>query len=166
MIFLIFFLPFTVQTILMTLDEYLFHRKRFLPLWERIGHPIDTLSVLAIYGFLLINPYNAFTLKVGIGLAVFSCLCITKDEFVHKHHCCGTEQWLHAVLFINHPILLASLGILWPALHGEKNLGFFAAWMPSSAVIFTVFLIQFFLIFLFFLYQIIYWNFLWKEKKG
>ena len=33
------------------------------------------------------------------GLAIFSCLLVTKDEFSHKQDCPAAEQWLHAILF-------------------------------------------------------------------
>ena len=45
-----------LQGLAMLVDELLFHRRRGLPRWERIGHPIDTLSVLACYGVSLWLP--------------------------------------------------------------------------------------------------------------
>lgn len=143
-------LPFLVQTVAIGLDETYFHIKRGLPKWERIGHPLDTLSVIACLLFVLLVPYSSGALKVFIGLAIFSCLMVTKDEFVHKHHCPAAEHWLHAILFITHPIMLASLGLIW----GRDMLIFF----PFLYV-------QLVLISLFFLYQVIYWNFVWKEEK-
>lgn len=143
-------LPFLVQTVAIGLDETYFHIKRGLPKWERIGHPLDTLSVIACLLFVLLVPYSSGALKVFIGLAIFSCLMVTKDEFVHKHHCPAAEHWLHAILFITHPIMLASLGLIW----GRDMLIFF----PFLYV-------QLLLISLFFLYQVIYWNFIWKEEK-
>ncbi len=143
-------LPFLVQTVAIGLDETYFHIKRGLPKWERIGHPLDTLSVIACLLFVLLVPYSSGALKVFIGLAIFSCLMVTKDEFVHKHHCPAAEHWLHAILFITHPIMLASLGLIW----GRDMLIFF----PFLYV-------QLVLISLFFLYQVIYWNFIWKEEK-
>ena len=143
-------LPFLAQTVAIGLDEIYFHLKRGLPRWERIGHPLDTLSVIACFLFVLLVPYTGTALKVYIGLAIFSCLMVTKDEFVHKHHCPAAEHWLHAILFITHPIMLASMGLIW-----AKNI-----------VDLTPFLyLQVALISLFFLYQVIYWNFLWKEQK-
>lgn len=143
-------LPFLVQTVAIGLDETYFHIKRGLPKWERIGHPLDTLSVIACLLFVLLVPYSSGALKVFIGLAIFSCLMVTKDEFVHKHHCPAAEHWLHAILFITHPIMLASLGLIW----GRDMLIFF----PFLYV-------QLVLISLFFLYQVIYWKFTWKEEK-
>ena len=78
------------------IDEFYFHVKRGLPKWERIGHPLDTLTVLACFAFILIFPYSSLNLKIYIGLALFSCVFVTKDEFVHKECCPASEQWLHA----------------------------------------------------------------------
>lgn len=159
------FVPFFLQAILMALDECIFHQKREMPLWEKIGHPLDTLSVLAIYLFIFSTPLSASSLTWFISLSVFSCLLITKDEFVHKHHCSGSEHWLHAVLFVLHPLLLASLGIFWPILHDMPTLSWFQASMPNKFLIGSFLRIQCFLTLIFFLYQIIYWNFLCKKKK-
>ncbi|MBU6446621.1 MAG: hypothetical protein KGQ49_04415, partial [Verrucomicrobia bacterium] len=75
--------PFALQAICMLFDESYFHIRRGLPLWERIGHPIDTLSVLICMGFVLWVPFSKETLIVYILLAAFSSILVTKDEFVH-----------------------------------------------------------------------------------
>src|ERR1700722_1323339 len=110
-------LPLALQAVLMIGDEAFFHRKRRLPLWERVGHPLDTLTVLACYAWVLFVSCGPGTLKVYVGLAAFSTLFVTKDEFVHKQHCSGTEQWLHALLFVLHPVVFLVLAIAWPHLH-------------------------------------------------
>jgi len=151
------FLPFFVQMIVIGLDEYVFHLRRGLPRWERIGHPIDTLSVLACLLFVLFVPYSPDRIKIYVLGAIFSCLLVTKDEFIHKHVSPPAEQWLHAILFLNHPVVLTFLGLMWPKLHGglEPN------WIPAQHL--HPFLwIQSGMVFLFFLYQVIYWNFLWR----
>lgn len=158
------FIPFILQTILITFDEFFFHIKRNLPRWERIGHPIDTLSVLAICIFVLRVPYSPVNLRWFVALSIFSCLLITKDEFVHKHHCPASEQWLHAVLFVNHPILLASLGICWPLFHNQEPIARLKDWLIPSSGLTTFLIIQTVAISVFCLYQIIYWNFLCKKK--
>ncbi len=43
---LLLLIPFLVQTFLITFDEWYFHLKRGLPKWERIGHPLDTLTAI------------------------------------------------------------------------------------------------------------------------
>lgn len=144
------FFPFILQAIVIGIDEGYFHIKRGLPKWERIGHPLDTLTVILCFVFVFAVPYSAAMIKWYAAMALFSCLMVTKDEFVHKHHCPASEQWLHALLFINHPIMLASLGWLWPKVY--------------EPAVFTFLIIQTFLISAFFLYQVIYWNFIWQEK--
>lgn len=144
-------IPFLMQAILIGADEWFFHLKRDLPKWERIGHPIDTLSVLICFGFLYYFPFSPLALKWYIALALLSSILITKDEFVHKHHCPAAEQWLHAVLFINHPILLSSAAILW----------------YHSPPLFPAFLLmQGCCVAAFMFYQIIYWNFVRDAKNN
>ena len=156
-------IPFLIQLIGMSIDEGYFHVKRGLPRWERIGHPIDTFSVLLCFLIVLFVPFSAGSLKVFVGLATISCLLVTKDEFVHKHHCPAAENWLHAILFVNHPVLLTATGLMWGALSKTPN------WIQSFFNWPDV--IHFFLVFqavgtgLFMIYQIVYWNFIWKEKQ-
>lgn len=157
-------LPFILQMIAHPIDEFFFHIRRGLPKWERIGHPIDTCSVLACVLYTLWVPFSEAALKGYLALALFSCILVTKDEFVHKHHCPAAEQWVHALLFINHPILLGSLGVMWAVLYG--------AWVPEwlswvqDPHLLSIFLwIQAIGISLFLLYQVVYWNFIWQEKS-
>src|SRR3569832_756358 len=114
------FVPFIVQTIVIILDEYLFHIKRGLPKWERIGHPIDTLSVIACFAFVLFIPYEPGYIKYYVITAILSCLMVTKDEFVHKHHCPAAEHWLHSILFVNQSVLLTTMGLMWPKVQGNE----------------------------------------------
>jgi hypothetical protein len=82
-----------LQGLLMLVDEFWFHRRREIPRWERIGHPLDTITVLV--------------------LAIVSCLFVTKDEWVHARICVPGEQWLHALLFLLHPALFVAVWFLW-----------------------------------------------------
>ena len=134
-------LPLLIQGLAMLFDEFYFHRKRGLPKWERLGHPIDTLSVLVCFGYLALSSAETLNPAVYIGLSIFSCLLITKDEFVHIEKCTASESWLHAILFILHPVVLF--------------VSFKIAYDPSLK---PFFYIQFALAGLMFLYQIIYWN--------
>ena len=132
------------QGLLMFFDEFHYHLKRGLGKWERVGHPLDTFFFLIpfIYTQFFTNTY------IFIGLCVFSSLLVTKDEFVHTKECESGEQWLHSVLFLFHPVALFALWMAW------QN-GFDDLIQLQSGVIF-----------LFMLYQIIYWNFLrTKENK-
>ena len=151
------FLPFIIQAIVIVLDEYIFHIKRGLPKWERIGHPVDTLSVIGCFALVLFVPYEPSLIKYYAITAVFSCLLITKDEFVHKHHCPAAEQWMHAILFVNHSILLTVMGLMWPKIHGQEIFD----WLPSAEVLVPFLWVQAIFASLFFLYQVIYWNFIY-----
>jgi 2-polyprenyl-6-hydroxyphenyl methylase/3-demethylubiquinone-9 3-methyltransferase len=111
--FAVFVVAVGLQGIAMVVDEAVFHRKRGLPRWERIGHPLDTLTIVVCLGWLLATSPSSTTLGVYIGLAAFSTLFVTKDELVHAKLCSGGEQWLHSVLFVLHPIVLFAFGNLW-----------------------------------------------------
>ncbi len=118
-------------------DEFI-HHQRGLGLWERVGHPIDSFFFLLpfIYTQLFTNT------NIFIILCLFSSLLITKDEFVHSKECEAKEQWLHSVLFVLHPIALYGLWYAW-----VNNLN-------------QIIQVQSVIIFIFILYQIIYWNFI------
>jgi hypothetical protein len=135
-----------VQALVLFIDEFRFHFRRELPTWERLGHPIDTLTVVACYAFGWLFPPTAAAQLGYVGLAALSCLTITKDEFVHATRCEPTEHWLHAVLFILHPIVLAGVGLLW--LEGARNQLLIPLTLTSA----------------FLLYQILYWNTPWRRQ--
>ena len=141
-------IPFILQMPIIIFDEWVFHVKRGLPKWERIGHPLDTLSVIIALSLPAFFSYSPPLLKVYIALSVFSCLMVTKDEWVHKHHCPAAEHWVHALLFLNHPILLTAGGFLW-----FSGLSWAALFLK----------IQLGFAFIFMTYQVIYWNFYAKE---
>jgi hypothetical protein len=139
------FLPLLLQAAAMFVDEVHFHRRRGLSRWARLGHPLDTGTVLACFGVALVVPPTARWLVVYAALAAFSCLFITKDEPVHARECSPGEHWLHAVLFVLHPIVLAVVALLWT--HGLR--GFVVA---QAAMTFA-----------FGAYQLFYWN-LWRPS--
>lgn len=157
-------LPFVIQTLVITIDEFYFHVRRGLPKWERLGHPLDTLTVLACFVFILFVPYSSFALKIYIAMAIFSCVFVTKDEFVHKECCPASEQWLHALLFLNHPVVLTAAGLIWPFMSKAEGPSWLHGLVPSIEKIHLFLIVQTASIALFFLYQLIYWNILWKDK--
>jgi len=128
--------PIGLQAVAMLADEGWFHRRRALPRWERIGHPLDTLTIAICLGWLLAGG----SLGVYIGLAIVSTLFVTKDEGVHAKLCGAGEQWLHAVLFALHPVVLAAFGYL--AWSGQRGL------LVGQLVVTTTFMA----------YQVLYWN--------
>lgn len=142
----LFLITIILQGLALLIDEFYFHHKRILPKWERIGHPLDTITIIICTGFPLLFNLNEINIKLYVGLAIFSCLFVTKDEWVHSKECNPFENWLHSILFIIHPIYL--IGIWWFWSNQEFKL------------------IQLFLLgsILFLTYQLIYWNILWKQK--
>ncbi len=153
-------IPFVLQVICMSVDELYYHRKRSLTRWERLGHPLDTLTVLLCMLWVLLVPPVKQTILMYVLLSIFSCFFITKDERIHHRMCLAGEHWLHAVLFVLHPIILIGAGLLWPAAHqqslpGVQYTGFEKAFLQSSTI----------LIFSCALYQFVYWNLLWKPRS-
>ena len=143
-------IPFVLQGIAMVVDEFYFHHKRVLPRWERLGHPLDTLTVLACFGFLLAATPSETNASIFAGLAAFSSLFVTKDEPVHVQHCSATESWLHAVLFVLHPLVFISAGLIW--------------YFEELAEVRFILSGQIVIIFSFLIYQIGYWNFYAKTN--
>lgn len=137
----LYYFPFAIQALAMFVDEFYFHRKRGLPMWERIGHPIDSLTVFLSYLYISQVTPTSETIRVYIGLCIVSCLMITKDEFVHKDLCDARESWLHAVLFVIHPICFLSAGLIWRD-------GLSPTFLSMQPLIISMFM----------MYQIIYWS--------
>ena len=143
-----FLLPFIIQAFAMIVDEFYFHRKRGLKKWEQLGHPIDTFFVFIVYFFISLAHPSENNIKIYIALCTLSCLIITKDEFVHTVECEAAENWLHAILFILHPITFMAAGFIW-----FKNLN------P------TFLKIQPMVLFIVMLYQFFYWRNYEKSKQ-
>jgi len=158
--------PFVLQGIIMGLDEGYFHVRRGLPKWERIGHPLDTLSMLVCLGYVLFVPYSADHLKTYIILAVISCIMVTKDEFVHKHVCPRSEMWLHALLFSLHPLILLSTAFIWIYTTSPFPPLWLSGWLKYPDLLSVFLLLQTFLAAIFFLYQVVFWNVIWVRKHA
>jgi hypothetical protein len=139
-------IPLVLQALATVADEFYFHRRRGLPRWERIGHPLDTLTVLGCYAIAVALPLTAASLRTYVVLAAFSCLFVTKDEIVHAKYCEPLEHWVHSLLFVLHPIVLASMGFLW--LKEERTLMFVQGALALA----------------FGLYQTLYWNTSWTKS--
>ncbi len=106
-------LPFALQGAAMTVDEFGFHRRREVPRWEWLGHMLDTLVFACCLAIPLLLPPEARWVRLYAALAAGSCLLVTKDEALHKRLCSAGEHWLHAVLFILHPVVLIAAALLW-----------------------------------------------------
>jgi hypothetical protein len=157
-------MPFVLQMAFMGADELWFHRKRGLPRWERIGHPLDTLTVsLTIACTLWFRPTRE-TVPVFAALAIFSCIFVTKDEQVHNRLCTAAEQWLHAVLFMLHPVVLASAALLWPMAWNDSP-GWVLPIVQSSGLERDFLTCTLALMIGFAGYQFLFWNFPWHPKK-
>jgi hypothetical protein len=143
--------PFFFQGIVMFFDEFYYHHRRGLPLWERLGHPVDTLSLLACMLYLLWVPYSPGALKGYIALALTSSLLVTKDEFVHAEVCPKGEHFVHALLFLLHPTILALAGLVWPVIPHDRFVQVALSLYSGSMALFC-------------LYQIFFWNFLWQRR--
>jgi hypothetical protein len=156
--------PFALQALLMAVDELRFHRRRGLPRWERIGHPLDTLTVAVCLAWILFTQPNHRTVIVFFAMAVFSCVFVTKDEPVHRRCCSAAEMWLHAFLFILHPVTLAIAGIFWSAM-GNGSPALFAGFVRFSGFERTFLTLTCAFMVLFGIYQFVFWNLAWQPKK-
>ena len=152
---LFYFVFLGIHSFLMLIDEFYFHQKRGLPQWERIGHPIDTFSVLLCFFIVFFFPMTNITLIIYAILFTISCLIIIKDEAIHLKYCNKYEQYLHAAVFVFHPIILINLFLSWSSFSFSPYL-FFNTF--SSLNLKYIVSFQFISIILFFLYQIFYWN--------
>jgi 2-polyprenyl-6-hydroxyphenyl methylase/3-demethylubiquinone-9 3-methyltransferase len=149
------FLPFALQGLAMGVDEFGFHRRRTLPRWEWLGHALDTSVFLACLACpLLLPPVSAHFRIFGV-LAVVSCVLITKDEFIHQRLCSGGEHWVHAVLFILHPIVLIATAVLWMSTGAAALAGLSA---PSRDLARSILLLQGLIVSGFLAFQIVYWS--------
>ena len=137
-----------VQALLMSADEGYFHRARGLPRWERIGHPLDTATVIACYAWLCLTVPSKTALTGYAALAIASSVFITKDEPIHRRLCKPAECWLHAMLFVVHPVVLACMGWAWLA--GET-------WLVRLQLVVTAVVL---------VHQIVYWNVLPRRVQA
>lgn len=141
----------------MMVDEFYFHQRRGLGRWERIGHPLDTLSVLFFYLFLILFSPSEGAVLVAIGIGIFSSTLITKDEFVHSKECGAGEQWLHSLLFVLHPLVLLSALMLWPLRHFAV-LPTDWGWLATFRGLESLLPVFFVLSGLMFFHQVVFWN--------
>ncbi len=104
------------------------------------------------------------TLIAYISLSALSSILVTKDEFVHKEHCPASEHWLHALLFTLHPITLTCAGFMWPVVQGVEVTPWIANWLDNKKALLLFLQMQFGTMIFFLIYQLIFWNLIWKDK--
>lgn len=151
----IFILVVILHGLSILFDEFYFHRKRGLPLWERIGHPLDTLSVIICYSIIFILIPNQVNQYLYAAACLISCVLITKDEFIHQKYCTGGELWIHSILFILHPLVLIMAYLIWVDHYSASQ---------ASSILWSILSLQLGLQMALFIYQIIFWGYLWKPK--
>lgn len=137
----LFFVTTALQGLVILIDEFFFHHRRGLPRWERIGHPLDSLTVLICLLYLVFTDRTPTTEMIYYLLAAISCAFVTKDEWIHRRVCTAEEMWLHSILFIVHPLVLFAAMAEWEA---QRPLILAAAGG----------------VFVFIIYQIAYWSFI------
>ena len=98
-----------------------------------------------------IVQYESYRIRITDGPSFYT-QC--KDEFVHQQHCTAGELWLHSILFVLHPLVFLVAGLIW----------YFQAQLEPGSNLWLGLHLQLFLTAAFFLYQIIYWSFLWKPN--
>jgi hypothetical protein len=149
---------FGLQGLAMVFDEFYYHIRRGLPQWERIGHPIDTISVVGSFWYLFTHSFSYENMIVFSGLALFSSFLVTKDEFVHSTACAPGEQWLHALLFVLHPLIFVAAGLIWCARGGGLHPNLLSAMNADWDFLWIAVKAQACLAVLFLQYQIVFWN--------
>lgn len=144
---MIYLIPFVLQGTLLAIDEFYCHHRRELRRWERLGHPLDTLTFVICLSFLYFSEVSDQALIIYTLLAIISCLFITKDEWEHRSLTTGFENWLHSLLFILHPVVLIWAAVLW---HHQ------ILWPIQVTMIAAT---------LFMFYQALYWNLLHAKDQ-
>ncbi|MGZ3697942.1 MAG: hypothetical protein ACXWPM_10810 [Bdellovibrionota bacterium] len=109
---------FGLQLLLFLVDEFAFHRKRGLSGAERWGYPLDLLSIIMGLSFPLFIPYTNST-KLAFGIVFLLSLFIVTKDTIRNRSCTGGEHWVHAWLFMLHPLVLILAGASWVLLRGS-----------------------------------------------
>jgi hypothetical protein len=159
-------LPLLLQVVAMLFDEFYFHQRRGLGKWESRGHPIDTAFVLITYSYLLTSSFTLSHVKVFALLVLASSLIVTKDEWVHNAECPATESWLHAVLFVLHPMSFFCAAIGWALHSGAMNPSVLMMTLEEVQLFWNAVIAQVIVGFVFLVYQITYWNLLGRRRNA
>ena len=95
------------------------------------------------------RPDQPFALPVYIALGAFSCLFVTKDTPLHARVCNAGEMWLHAVLFVLHPLVFVASGFIW-------WFGLAPGLLAGQLVVMLVYAS----------YQFFYWRWWWHRRQS
>ena len=98
-------LAIAIQGLLLGFDEWVLHRQREMPKWERWGHPVDTFFLSLPFLMAGFSPLN-MSKEIFVVMAILSCLIVLKDEKVHAGRITASESFLHGGLFLMHPVTL------------------------------------------------------------
>lgn len=158
---LAFGLVFGLHALAFAVDDFYCHRRRGLGRWEIAGHPADTLSVVAALSVPAFVPLSAGAAWVFAVLAVLSGVLVTKDEFVHYRLCDGFEMWLHAVMFLLHPLQFVAVALAWVA--SAELLQAFPGFELLAAHGVAAIRVVWGLALAVFVYQLIFWGKRWPE---
>lgn len=131
-------------------DELFLHRKRGLTLYEARLHWIDTALVVFVQALAVFCEPTGFTMTLYLLAAILSCLSITKEEWLHREVCSGSEHWLHAMMFMLHPLSLLAAGITWQRL--DRPLIHLADWRLNVLLVYTAGTA------IFLVYEMFYWR--------
>ena len=150
-------LPFALLGVVTSVDELYYHRKRGLPRWERLGHPLDLLAFVFCWAWMATHDFNDTNLCVYVGLTSFACILSTKDEWVHAELCPPGEQWMHSMMFMFNPVVFFCGGFIWacapstlavPATHWEETAQFLHPLIYLNTIGYVILLI----------YNFTYWH--------
>ena len=118
-------LLFTVFLSLHALDERLCHGGRGLSRVERAGRVADLLLWLALHGLVIFAVFTPARGALYAGLATGALLFMTRDEW-RGRTCPPREAGLHALQYLLSPVLLLTLGAMWPVIDGVSTV---VGWM-------------------------------------
>jgi hypothetical protein len=107
-----------IHLILLSMDEFRFHRSRGPVSRERMEHGLTALVTAALFAVIVVLTFNDWSKFIGMGLAVIMLFLVARGELWHGAECSTGERVLHAVLAIFAPlVLLIGIG-MWPLIHG------------------------------------------------
>jgi hypothetical protein len=118
-------LLFTVFLSLHALDEHFCHRERALSRTERAGRLGELLLWLTLHGLVIFAVFTPALGALYAALATSTLLFLTRHEW-RGRVCTPREAGLHALQYLLSPVLLLTLGAMWPVIDGVSTI---VGWM-------------------------------------